>query len=77
MKLGVTHLKRLIRGDYSVDPARNLVHGSGSPAAAGQEISACFEPGELTRWKAVNLGWIYEDEEDEVQEVGKRSINHK
>ena len=30
----------------------------------------------LTQWKAVNLGWIYEDEEDDgVQEVGKRLTN--
>ena len=62
-----------IRGDYSVDPARNLVHASASLTAAGREISACFGPGELTEWKAVDLGWIYEDEEEEDgrdQEVG-------
>ena len=72
-----------IRGDYSVDPARNLVHASGSLAAAGREISACFGPGELTEWKAVDLGWIYEDEEEEdgAQEVGnapttRNTTNH-
>lgn len=68
-----------IRGDYSVDPARNLAHASGSLAVAGREISACFVPGELTQWKAVNLGWIYEDEEDDdrVQEVGKRVLTRR
>ena len=64
-----------LRGDYSVDPARSLVHASASLSAAGREISACFGPGELTEWKAVDLGWIYEDEEEEedggAQEVGK------
>ena len=58
----------LVRGDFSVAPARNLAHASASLEAAGREISACFEQGELTRWKPVHLGWIYEDEEEE-QEV--------
>ena len=67
----IDHSVTSLRGDYSVDPARNLAHASFSLAAAGREISACFGPGELTQWKAVNLGWIYEDEEEDgVQEVG-------
>ena len=72
----IDHSVTSLRGDYSVDPARNLAHASSSLAAAGREISACFGPGELTQWKAVNLGWIYEDEEEDgVQEVGKRLTN--
>jgi hypothetical protein len=60
-----------IRGDFCVDKARNLVHASGSCEAAKREIASCIKLQELTRWKSCQVEWIYEDEVEEEQEVGR------
>jgi nucleoside-diphosphate kinase len=37
-----------IRGDYALDLARNVVHGSDSPGSAAREIAIFFTDAELT-----------------------------
>lgn len=51
-----------IRGDYSVDLGRNIVHGSDSPESAKREIGLFFSPNELvSNWPRSNEGWLYEN----------------
>lgn len=49
-----------IRGDFSVDTGRNLVHGSDSIASANKEINLWFKPEELTQWNCHSKEWITE-----------------
>merc|ERR1719495_2453583 len=39
-----------IRGDYSIDLGRNIVHGSDAVESANKEISLWFKPEELVDW---------------------------
>ena len=39
-----------IRGDYSIDLGRNIIHGSDSVEAAKKEISLWFKDEELVSW---------------------------
>lgn len=49
-----------IRGDYSIDIGRNIVHGSDSVETAKKEIGLWFKPEEIVEWKSSLAEWIYE-----------------
>jgi len=50
-----------IRGDFSVDLGRNMIHGSDSVASAERELAIFFRPGELLEsWSRQTDPWIYE-----------------
>ena len=59
-----------IRGDYTIDSyqvsdtdrrsIRNLVHASGSPQEAKNEISLWFKPKELTNYRLINEEILYD-----------------
>jgi len=49
-----------VRGDFSIDLGRNIVHGSDSVEAANREIGLWFKPEELVKWEKVTDTWIYE-----------------
>ncbi|MFN8615415.1 MAG: nucleoside-diphosphate kinase [Vampirovibrionales bacterium] len=66
--MGATHPKDAapgtIRGDYSVDLGRNIVHGSDSVDSAEREIGLFFSPNELVSgWCRSTEGWVYETPE--------------
>ena len=48
-----------IRGDYSVDVGRNLVHGSDSLESASKEISLWFGQ-DLLAYDMCNSSWVFE-----------------
>eukprot|EP00735_Rhodelphis_limneticus_P001091 TRINITY_DN1164_c0_g1::TRINITY_DN1164_c0_g1_i1::g.17209::m.17209 TRINITY_DN1164_c0_g1::TRINITY_DN1164_c0_g1_i1::g.17209 ORF type:complete len:165 (+),score=64.55,sp/Q56E62/NDK1_TOBAC/75.51/4e-78,NDK/PF00334.14/2.5e-56 TRINITY_DN1164_c0_g1_i1:45-497(+) len=48
-----------IRGDYSIDIGRNVIHGSDSVESAKKEIGLWFSEG-TTAWTPASKGWIYE-----------------
>jgi nucleoside-diphosphate kinase len=49
-----------IRGDFSIDIGRNLIHGSDSVESAAKEIALWFAPGEVSTWKPTQLQHVYE-----------------
>jgi nucleoside-diphosphate kinase len=49
-----------IRGDFSTDIGRNVVHGSDSVENAQREIGIFFRPEELVSWTRTIEPWIYE-----------------
>lgn len=50
-----------IRGDFSVDLGRNIIHGSDSPTSAERELAIFFETNELlSGWDRTTESWIYE-----------------
>jgi nucleoside-diphosphate kinase len=49
-----------IRGDYSIDVGKNVIHGSDSVDAAQKEIALWFKPEELVSWRPADQDWIYE-----------------
>ena len=49
-----------IRGDYAIQTARNLIHGSDSVASAEREIPLWFKPEELIEWTPCGNAWLYE-----------------
>lgn len=49
-----------IRGDFSVDIGRNLIHGSDSPEAATRELGIFFKADELYSYERANEKWITE-----------------
>ncbi|KAG2486707.1 hypothetical protein HYH03_014636 [Edaphochlamys debaryana] len=48
-----------IRGDYSIEVGRNIIHGSDSVESATREIGLWFPEG-ITSWTPVAKPWIYE-----------------
>jgi nucleoside-diphosphate kinase len=51
-----------IRGDFSVDLGRNIIHGSDSVASAERELKIFFNAHELlSGWARTTEGWIYEN----------------
>ncbi|KAF4092955.1 hypothetical protein AMELA_G00026520 [Ameiurus melas] len=56
----VDSLPGTIRGDYSVEVGRNIIHGSDSVESAQREISLWFEEHELVCWEESTEHWIYE-----------------
>lgn len=49
-----------IRGDFSLDIGRNVIHGSDSVESAKREIAFWFKPEELNHYNSANEKWIYE-----------------
>ena len=49
-----------IRGDFAIQTARNLIHGSDSVANAEREIALWFKPEELVNWTPCANAWLYE-----------------
>ncbi|XP_018620233.1 nucleoside diphosphate kinase 3 isoform X3 [Scleropages formosus] len=49
-----------IRGDFCVEVARNVVHGSDSVQSARKEISLWFRQHELVCWEDNSQRWIYD-----------------
>ena len=49
-----------IRGDFSLDIERTVVHGSHNVEAANREINLWFRNNELISWTPSNLEWIFE-----------------
>eukprot|EP00112_Aurelia_sp_Birch-Aquarium-sp1_P007504 Seg1818.5 transcript_id=Seg1818.5/GoldUCD/mRNA.D3Y31 product="Nucleoside diphosphate kinase B" protein_id=Seg1818.5/GoldUCD/D3Y31 len=50
-----------IRGDYSVQVGRNIIHGSDTNENAAKEISLWFSEKELVDWKPALESQVYED----------------
>lgn len=51
-----------IRGDFSVDLGRNIIHGSDSVQSAERELNIFFRSDELlSGWARTTEGWIYEN----------------
>ncbi|ODM97814.1 Nucleoside diphosphate kinase [Orchesella cincta] len=63
--LGATNpadsLPGTIRGDFSIQVGRNIIHGSDSVESAKREINLWFKESELLSWKASGMEWIYEN----------------
>ena len=49
-----------IRGDFSIDTGRNIVHGSDSVESAEREIKLWFKPEEINSYKRDVDKWVYE-----------------
>ena len=49
-----------IRGDYSIDIGRNIIHGSDGPEGAAHEINFWFTANELYDWQPTVNQHIYE-----------------
>ena len=49
-----------IRGDFSIETGRNIVHGSDSVESAEREIKLWFKPEEIQTYKRDVDKWIYE-----------------
>jgi nucleoside-diphosphate kinase len=49
-----------IRGDFSIDLGRNIVHGSDSCEGAAHEIKFWFKDSEISDWNSANGVWTYE-----------------
>uniref|UniRef100_A0A183E765 Nucleoside diphosphate kinase n=1 Tax=Gongylonema pulchrum TaxID=637853 RepID=A0A183E765_9BILA len=61
MRASKQHLEvRTIRGDFSIQMGRNIVHGSDSVPSAEREIAHWFKPDELCEWSPVAAPWVYE-----------------
>ena len=58
-----------IRGDFCIDIGRNIIHGSDSVESAQKEIGLWFSTYELVNWRPNPIPWVYEDEEDEPEQV--------
>lgn len=49
-----------IRGDFSIQTGRNIIHGSDAVESANKEIAHWFKPEELVEWKRDSNKWLYE-----------------
>ena len=49
-----------IRGDFSIETGRNIVHGSDSVESAEREIKLWFKENEIQKYKRDTDKWIYE-----------------
>ncbi len=51
-----------IRGDFSIDLGRNVIHGSDSVTSAERELKIFFSQDELlSSWNRSTEGWVYEN----------------
>lgn len=46
-----------IRGDFSIQVGRNIIHGSDAVDSAKKEINLWFKPEEQIKWKSVEDPW--------------------
>lgn len=49
-----------IRGDFCIQTARNIIHGSDSVEAAEREIALWFKTEEIVEWTPCATPWVYE-----------------
>lgn len=49
-----------IRGDFGINIARNIIHGSDAIETANREISLWFKDDELVSWKPQMTPWLHE-----------------
>jgi nucleoside-diphosphate kinase len=49
-----------IRGDFSIQVGRNIIHGSDAVESAKNEINLWFKTEEQIKWKSVEDPWLYE-----------------
>eukprot|EP00162_Nutomonas_longa_P021643 comp4638_c0_seq1/m.3393 comp4638_c0_seq1/g.3393 ORF comp4638_c0_seq1/g.3393 comp4638_c0_seq1/m.3393 type:complete len:153 (+) comp4638_c0_seq1:19-477(+) len=49
-----------IRGDFSLDIGRNIIHGSDSVESANKELALWFGDNGLMNWESVWSKWVYE-----------------
>lgn len=49
-----------IRGDFSIDVGRSILHGSHSSEAAATEIKLWFDPTEIVEWIPANAYFLNE-----------------
>merc|ERR1712189_109380 len=49
-----------IRGDYSIQVGRNIIHGSDSNESAAKEIGLWFDEKELVDWQPIIQSMVYE-----------------
>jgi nucleoside-diphosphate kinase len=49
-----------IRGDFSIQVGRNIIHGSDAVDSAKKEINLWFKTEEQIKWKSVEDPWLYE-----------------
>lgn len=50
-----------IRGDFSIQTGRNIIHGSDAVETAKREIGLWFKPEELVNYTANQYSWVYEN----------------
>jgi len=50
-----------IRGDFSIDIGRNIIHGSDSAEGAAHEVAFWFDAKELSNWEPTTKKWVYEN----------------
>jgi nucleoside-diphosphate kinase len=48
-----------IRGDYALEIGFNIIHGSGEPVTAVQEINLFSKPEELVNYSLDTDKWVY------------------
>lgn len=46
-----------IRGDYSIDVGRNIIHGSDGQDSAKHEINFWFDAAEVVDWQPALASW--------------------
>ena len=49
-----------IRGDFSIDMGRNIIHGSDSVESAVRELAMWFPEADLCNWERAVDTWVYE-----------------
>ena len=49
-----------IRGDFSIDIGRNIIHGSDAVESAEKEIALWFKEG-VVDWESHSLDWFHEE----------------
>ena len=48
-----------IRGDFSIQVGKNIIHGSDSVESAENEIGLWFRKDEINQWTSIEESWIY------------------
>ena len=48
-----------IRGDFSIQVGKNIIHGSDSVESAENEIGLWFKKDEINQWTSIEESWIY------------------
>lgn len=50
-----------IRGDFGLQPGRNIIHGSDSVENGERELALWFSGEELVEWEPAQIAWVNED----------------
>jgi len=49
-----------IRGDFGLQPGRNIIHGSDAVQSGVKEVSLWFADSELVEWSPAQRPWVYD-----------------